>query len=538
MKTDFLKTHRVVITPLSFIHIGTGEEYDPSSYVVKDKLLYQFSADNVRLGSVRREILEAADDYRRLNRILSKRADLFIPWADAVLPLDKGCHDAYSKMIDPQGNQKPTLMQLAKTAAVVKGGRSEPYIPGSSIKGAVATALRSRINGGHPLKPDRYVKESDRGKVLGEMAKNLIGDFANSPLRFLKISDCMASNRLLKTCGRYAMRFFKGSEGYCGVSSCFESIDPGQYRAFEGEAVFTGGQNQDGVRDVYPDAFGVAEDLHRYAMDVWLSEKGLYRKADPVWTDSVERLLSSLDKEIENRRICLVRIGKNAGAESKVLHGESVAEIKIIHPRAPRDSRGKIVSETKDHTTTAWFTAGEGRSVDGKAAVSGLPYGWALIEFDPQGENAVLKDWCSCQSKRFSCADIKTLWDEVDRRKKELDQKAREEENRLAEERKKAEREEAEQKAREERLSRMSAEQQRIEMLKAKLSASGVRANPGTQLFAEIKKAVEEALQWESEADKKLFASELGRLMKEKGAYEGKGKDLKKNIRTLSGEPS
>ena len=38
----FMQTHKVYLTPLSPIHIGCGEDFEPTNYIVEQDLLYYF----------------------------------------------------------------------------------------------------------------------------------------------------------------------------------------------------------------------------------------------------------------------------------------------------------------------------------------------------------------------------------------------------------------------------------------------------------------------------------------------------------------
>ena len=56
----FLKTYRLALTPLSPIHIGCGEDFEPTNYVIDGGLLYGFDPSRAVLNELERGKLMAA----------------------------------------------------------------------------------------------------------------------------------------------------------------------------------------------------------------------------------------------------------------------------------------------------------------------------------------------------------------------------------------------------------------------------------------------------------------------------------------------
>ena len=80
------KPIRIAITPLSPLHIGCGEDYEPTRYVVdQDKrLLYSFNPESVRLSkTLHSELLSAAQkgQFEDIYRFYDKHVKDFRPWA-------------------------------------------------------------------------------------------------------------------------------------------------------------------------------------------------------------------------------------------------------------------------------------------------------------------------------------------------------------------------------------------------------------------------------------------------------------------------
>ena len=50
----FLSAHTLALTPLSPIHIGCGEDFEPTNYVIEDGLLYGFDPSRATLTELQR----------------------------------------------------------------------------------------------------------------------------------------------------------------------------------------------------------------------------------------------------------------------------------------------------------------------------------------------------------------------------------------------------------------------------------------------------------------------------------------------------
>ena len=55
--SPFLTTHRLHLTPLSPLHIGCGEDFEPTNYVIDDGLLYGFDPSRAALNDLQRKQL-------------------------------------------------------------------------------------------------------------------------------------------------------------------------------------------------------------------------------------------------------------------------------------------------------------------------------------------------------------------------------------------------------------------------------------------------------------------------------------------------
>ena len=104
--------------------------------------------------------------------------------------------------------------------------------------------------------------------------------------------------------------------------------------------------------------------------------------------------LKSIEKLCSLPNVVLIRLGKN-GADSKTYQGENIAQIKIMGAKGSPPV-------FKDSSTTVWLA---GTNQAQQSAL--LPFGWALLEFNPSSDNEMLKTWCEAQPKsKFDRSEI------------------------------------------------------------------------------------------------------------------------------------
>ena len=313
MNSPFLSTHRLLLTPLSPIHIGCGVDYEPTNSVIDAdrNFLYSFNLGLVGLlPQERRGLMTAVQNgvIEEINRFYARNIDIFRPWSSNIVPVSGKAVQKYRSMLSPKpqvkGGQKKTAQFAFQRLVFTRSEAGElPMIPGSSLKGMISTALKERIN------QLRSIGSKEEARLLG-------GDFDKSPMRFLKVGDMQLRTPQAATRLYYADRVHKKDAEPLGIGNGFEAVVPGFYRQFEGEVVLTSGQNTLGIEKVYKTVTEILKDLHAYSMLVLLSQTFFYSKAAPAWLESIMKLLAELKPQFESGRLALVRLGKNTGAES------------------------------------------------------------------------------------------------------------------------------------------------------------------------------------------------------------------------------
>lgn len=196
------KIYTIEIEPLTGVHIGTGETLTPIDYAVKPinrKDMYlKFSSDKIldRLISEGSDLsaFYTASDNRNMKALrdffhtnLTKSSDIDYP-----CDVTAGFLQAYTrnKNKDPLENAAEVL-QMYRPA-----GSKQPVIPGSSLKGAIRTAVLNDLLGNLPA--EDFNEQERLFKGAGEKAKfesvlqhRLLGfgDPKNDPFRTVLIED-------------------------------------------------------------------------------------------------------------------------------------------------------------------------------------------------------------------------------------------------------------------------------------------------------------------------------------------------------------
>lgn len=500
MPYKFEQTADVYLTPISPVHIGCGEDYQPMRCVIERGILYAFEPSVVRLPPMlRQELLHTAaeGDIFALARFFSGHAKLFIPAARTALPVADRIQKNYQNAVTGKSDRNQNLIQ--RTLYTCQGNDDVAYIPGSSVKGAVRTALLDRVNDGQPL---AYRKGFNFDRAL------LGGDFSSSPLRFFKLTDFMPDQPVPRHAAQIK-RLTKSTDLPLGIPNSCEVIDAGSYRAFKSTWTLLEHKFSN-ARHCYGSFAELAKDVTRKSNLAMNKELQQLSQMDGGrrWVQSARTLLAALKPALDAGSMALIRIGKNQGAESLVLSG-GIARIPIRH---------HCGAKTEEPTTSTQFYAVESGDL--------LPFGWCILEFQP-APSPELSAWCSRQPKSqlIDLTPIRRQFQAAEaHRQAEAELKARE----AAEE---AAREEEER-----RRSLMSEEDRRIQDAAAMLRKAPGTVRAGTQEFRLVMTLLSDAESWPVDKQKRC-AEIMAPLIKAKDMYQGKAaKEIKAHLRRLRNE--
>jgi len=140
---------KIKATVLSPIHIGTGELYEPTNFVIDGDYLYYFKEEDFYKKlpkSDKKEFLKLAEsNVVGLWKFIAQRKNIAKEINKYKVKVTSGLKEHYEKSLGKptqisRSNQK-TFNQFMIQKAVRIPTKKRLYIPGSSIKGAINTAL-------------------------------------------------------------------------------------------------------------------------------------------------------------------------------------------------------------------------------------------------------------------------------------------------------------------------------------------------------------------------------------------------------------
>ncbi len=192
--TRLSDSYRMKITPLAPIHVGSGESMCPGEYFVLDDMICAVNLGNIpseEMGDLTGKLLGWIDENP-------------VTWVSNV-----NQSDALKALI-----RKHTLFRCKSTKSVLDGINARwglgvsgleiallnrtlasAIIPGSSIKGAVRTALLWQAVDGqmHPVPAASDASTWER-RTMPNRREGPFGGIADDPLRNLKISDAVTGS--------------------------------------------------------------------------------------------------------------------------------------------------------------------------------------------------------------------------------------------------------------------------------------------------------------------------------------------------------
>ena len=489
-----MQTHKVYLTPISPIHIGCGEDFEPTNYVIDGTTLFHFDPANLALNaSQKTELLNCVNrlDLLAIQRFFLKNKEQAVSSAYYFADVAEGLAADYKNKVgkvaqrENDGNKVINNLSIERTAFLPV--KHLPYIPGSSFKGALATAL---LDNAHQSKNNPKVGKNDHGKLL----KEYIGEFADSKLRFVKFSDFSPIGEIQSKI-YYSINFKRrlkedGEKNGKGITTRRETINLGQYRILQSELTLL--DNKQTIQDY----FKVLKDFH---LPIFQKEAQILIERELVsvaWLKNVEKL-------ILHPNASLVRLGKN-GSESKSYRGKDVAKI-------------DIKGTPKTSPTTVWL-AGNYTNQQNEL----LPFGWAIIECDPVADNEALKKWCEAQPKsNFDRTSI------LAKREAHKAEQIRLQAEEIAKQQAKL----AEEKAKAEMLNSLSDNQRLVMDFVEKLNETRERQadNTGSPLLKEAEALINQATEWDITDRQFVFEQITPDFLKSKIDF--KKKDTEKNVK-------
>lgn len=479
-----MQTHKVYLTPISPIHIGCGEDFEPTNYVIDDGVLYHFEPSNLNLDQTKRqELLNKANSQDLLaiqrffiaNKALAKAQTHY--FTDVATGIEQNYQQRIGRVAQHESNGNKVVAQLAIERTAYLPYANQVYIPASGLKGSLITAI---LNKKHQENGNKKVDKKE-AKML---TKQYVGEFAESLGRYIRFGDFISTGDVSSKVYfsvNYKKVESKSGKDAKGLPLRREAVLNGQYRAFCSELVLAkvGKGLQESFKAISISAENLIHTLNKFYLPIFKTELQQLldrRLVNTEWVNSVLKI-------VENNNVALIRLGKN-GADSKVYQGKDIAQIKIM--------KGKGMGvDYKDRATTVWLAAENDSSTTGL-----LPFGWAVLEFDCISDNQILKNWCEQQPKStFDKTAIlaKRAEIEAEKERQHLVELEKIEQVKQAEEAEKA------------RLNALSKNQKLVEEKLTQWAIQEKKQFTVSPIFSEAKKLLEDAQQWNKEDRQFLY---------------------------------
>ena len=430
MKTHLLESVNLHITPLSPVHIGTGEDYEPTNYVMEDGALFAFDSDmvsRVLTEKQRKDLLEmvskptrrAEDMIKQVQDFFYHNRQLLAAASTHFLPVSSGVFNLYQNRIGQTANResggRSVINKLEIQRTFFNPFSQQPVIPGSSIKGAMRTALLDDINHGRTLQQveDRRTHKLRKENNQELQERLMQGKFATDPMRLINLADAnyqtpqLFGSEIHFAVDRKKKEVLKNGELVQSQAEAqnlyqlLECLAPLRYRSFSSNLtvqdlkdIDTKGTPAKDLRWSIQKIAAACNNFYypRFKTEMTLLQERAY--LNPAWQKTVDAILKgSIFQQIKAGNAFLLRIGRHSGAESVTLNG--VRQIKILEGKG---ADGKLQSSYQSEAKTVWLAAETAADRSNM-----LPFGWVLVELqdNPNPEvQELLKPWQATDHKR------------------------------------------------------------------------------------------------------------------------------------------
>jgi CRISPR-associated protein Csm5 len=436
-----------------------------------------------------------------------------LAFANMPIPTASGVKALYEKRIgktaqqESQGRRVINKLEIERTSYNPVDGH--PFLPGSSIKGAIRTALLDGINDEKPL--------NDRNERSQKLQERLFGGtFHTDPMRLVSIGDASwkgstdrPSREVKFAVNRKRKRVIKDGNlvpSQAEASNLYqllECIAPHHYQSFNGSLTLlntesvTQAKHKLPKQDLHWTIKEIAEACNAFYIGLFRQEINAMRELDYIktnWLEPLEKLLDAdLLKRLNAGEAFLLRVGRHSGGEALTLNG--VRNIMI---------KGQGRDRTWEKQPKTWWFASD--EIGNKTNL--LPFGWILVEIEPKSTDVQLQQWLE-----NDCTDLSNWMPQQLAKQNQLKQNAefqqRIQQEKIAAEQQHTEELRLKQEAEQQRLADLSPIEQEIESFLKPIPAP----EHDTRLLQELEKG-----RWQ-DSEAKIVAKKIKDLMEQAGKW-------------------
>jgi CRISPR-associated protein Csm5 len=369
-KTQNLKIRLHVLSP---IHIGCDDVYEPTSFVIDEqrKKLIEFDPIEFIKSLKPQEIADfsktaSGDNLLAIFKIIKRFYKPEVRGKEVDVTDYLVNH--YKKILSMGTFEKNSVINqftMNKTAYNLQN--NSPYIPGSSLKGAMRTAYLNAL-----AKVKRVSNFSGKAdnleSILLERSEGK-DKMSSDPFRMVKVSDLLPVGNVSTKIVYAVNKKKKKSERDTladrgGAYQIFETIQASS--VFEGLINIDLPEKTSGIKNPI-DTKTLLLSAHNFYAD------NLKKEITPLHDTLGIKLKADMESyAIFNGKFgndaFLIRLGRHSGAEAVTIEGNRNIKIMQGRDKSP---------EYRDHATTLWLASDSPRPQNNNGL---LPFGWAVLE--------------------------------------------------------------------------------------------------------------------------------------------------------------
>ncbi len=358
------KPIKIRLHVLSPIHIGCDDVYEPTSFVIDEhkKKLIKFDPLDFVKSLKPQELAEfsntaSGDNILAIFKTIKRLYNPTIRGKE--VEITDYLIEHYEKILRMGTFDKNAVInQFSMNKTAFNPQDNTPYIPGTSLKGALRTAYLSALAAVQKITNAQNAKRFETD-LLG-------GSFDSDPFRMVKVSDLLpvdnVRTKIFYAVNKKKKLSDKTSRAESGPPQIFEAVRP--ETIFEGSISIQMPERGADIKDPIKKEYLLKAAQIFFAKVLADDEKsfqviGIKNISDqPHYKHFIE---------LFNKTAFLIRLGRHSGAEAVTIEGNR--QIKIIKRPEPLDQ-----------ATTIWLASDSPRPRNNNDL---QPFGWAVLEVLP-----------------------------------------------------------------------------------------------------------------------------------------------------------
>ncbi len=374
---------RLKLTALSPIHIGSGEVYEPTNFIMDEGILYSFRDEDfyTALAPIQRNkfmsIVEkdTSDSFVSFHKFVKDNKNIAKEIATGMVAVTEGLQKDYDRLLGQvrqfEGRGRATdrvfnkfeiqriQRKQVKTDANIYAQTG--YIVGSALKGSISTAYQELV----------YKKEGKKAVEQKFQAKGR--EISNNIFKEFKVSDSIVKR--VNTKIGFALnkeRFdydFHNPNANIKLSTYIEVIEP------KSEFLVDINHGTLNIQDILQSCTNHYMPIFRslFLSQVNGEKEYINKYLSPNFYESYRHF------ELKPNQY-LLRVGKHSGARSVTIEGLREIKSKVSGGGKRRKPN---VFEYLDQETTSWLFGEKSNSNNGL-----LPFGWVLAEISDEKDDS------------------------------------------------------------------------------------------------------------------------------------------------------